>query len=75
MMSVAEFLVILFCGLGLFLILAVGAWVLVNKSKLESPGSRQQEKLDELDREYAAGDLDESEYDRRRAQILNDRMQ
>ena len=73
-MSIVEVLLVLVCGGGLFLILGVGAWVLINKSPLQDPDSRQQEKLDELDREYAAEDLDEAEYDRRRAQILTSRM-
>lgn len=72
MISVAEFLVILVCGFGLFLVLALGAWVLINRSKLESPD--QQSRLDALDREYAAGNLDEAEYDRRRKEILDSRM-
>jgi uncharacterized membrane protein len=75
-MSIIELLLVLICGGGLLLLLAVGAWVLINKSKLEESGSNQQEQLDALDREYAEGDLDEDEYDRRRARILNqsDRM-
>lgn len=73
MMSLVEFLVILVCGIGLFLVLAVGAWILINKSSLENPAQRS--KLEALDREYAAGNLDEAEYERRRQQILNDRMQ
>jgi uncharacterized membrane protein len=72
-MSLLEVAIVLFCGGALFLILALGAWVLINKSKLETPPN-QQAKLDALDREYAAGDLDEDEYDRRREQILNDRL-
>ena len=72
-MSIIELLIVLVCGGGLFLILAVAAWILVNKRSLEQSDS-QQAKLDALDREYAAGDLDEDEYDRRRAAILNDRM-
>lgn len=72
MISVAEFLVILVCTAGLFLILALGAWIVINKSKLSQSGARQA-RLDALDREYAAGDIDEAEYDRRRAEILNER--
>jgi uncharacterized membrane protein len=75
-MSIVEILLVLVCGGGLLLLLAVGAWVLINKSKLEESGSSQQGQLDALDREYAEGDLDEDEYERRRARILNqsDRM-
>jgi uncharacterized membrane protein len=75
-MSIIELLLVFVCGGGLLLLLAVGAWVLINKSKLEESGSSQQEQLDALDREYAEGDLDEDEYERRRARILNqsDRM-
>jgi uncharacterized membrane protein len=72
-MSIIEFLVLMACGVGLLMFLALGAWVLINKSKLESPDD-QKEKLDALDREYAGGDLDEIEYDRRRARILDDRL-
>jgi uncharacterized membrane protein len=72
-MSLLDVAVVLFCGGVLFLILAFAAWILINKSKLEAPQD-QQAKLEALDREYAAGDLDEDEYDRRRRQILNDRM-
>jgi uncharacterized membrane protein len=72
-MSLMEVAIVLFCGGTLFLILALGAWVLINKSKLDAPPDHQA-KLEALDREYATGDLDEDEYDRRREQILNDRM-
>jgi uncharacterized membrane protein len=71
-MSIVEVLIVLICGGGLFLVLALGAWVLINKSKIDPPD--RQEQLDALEREYAAGNLDEAEYDRRRKRILNDRM-
>jgi uncharacterized membrane protein len=69
-MDLMQFLVVLVCGGGLLLIIALGAWVLINKSKLEQPSANQQSRLDELDRRYAAGDLDESEYDAERQKIL-----
>lgn len=69
--SVAEFLVILVCTAGMFLILALGAWILFNRSRLERSGERQS-RLDALDREYAAGDIDDAEYERRRSAILNE---
>ena len=72
-MSIVEFIVLMACGVGILMILTLGAWVLINKSKLENPPDQQQE-LDDLDREYAAGDLDEDEYERRRQRILNERM-
>jgi uncharacterized membrane protein len=71
-MSIVEILIVLFCGAGLFVVLALGAWVLINKSKLDQPD--QQAQLEALDREYGTGDLDESEYKRRRQRILNDRL-
>jgi uncharacterized membrane protein len=71
-MSIVEILIVLFCGVGLFIILALGAWVLINKSTLDQPD--QQANLEALGREYATGDLDESEYERRRQRILNDRL-
>ncbi len=72
-MSLIEFIVLMACGVGILLVLTLGAWVLINKSRLENPVDPEQQ-LDELDREYAAGDLDEDEYDRRRQRIVNNRL-
>lgn len=73
MISVAEFLVILIVAFVMFLVLALAAWILVNRSKIRDSGRRQAE-LDALDREYASGELDEDEYKRRRERIMNERM-
>jgi uncharacterized membrane protein len=72
-MSLVEVLLVLACGGGLLAILALGAWVLINKSKLEET-PRVQSRLEALDQEYAGGDLDEDEYQQRRREIQNDRM-
>ena len=72
-MSIIELLIVLFCVGGLLVILAVGAWVLVNKSKLEQPDREIDEELQALDREYAGGDLDEADYDARRAELMRRR--
>jgi uncharacterized membrane protein len=72
-MSLLEVLILMACGGGLLMTLTLGAWVLINKSKLENPQDRS-EQLEALDREYASGDLDEDEYERRRARIMNERL-
>jgi uncharacterized membrane protein len=70
-MSGMELLILLFCAGGLLLMLATGAWVLVNKSRLEGQaGDGGRRELEALEREYAMGDLDEDEYDARRAEIM-----
>jgi uncharacterized membrane protein len=69
-MSIAELLILLVCGGGFLLVLAVGAWVLMNKSNLEQDASDPQSRLEALDRRYAAGELDEDDYDERRRKIL-----
>lgn len=74
MISVAEFLVILACSLALFLTLAVAAWILISRSRFQQSRERSA-RLEALDREYAAGDIDDAEYQRRRTAILDDRTQ
>lgn len=69
--SVAEFLTILVCTAGMFLILAIATWILLNKRRILR-SDPQNDELNELEREYAAGDIDEDEYQRRRSEILSD---
>lgn len=71
--SVAEFLTILVCTGAMFLILAIAAWILINKSRYQQSRERNA-RLEELDRQYEAGEMDEPEYQRKRAEILNERM-
>ncbi len=65
-------LMALVLGGGLLVILALGAWYLINKSSSASPANEA--RLESLDREYRDGELSEDEYNRRREEILNDRM-
>lgn len=70
--SVAEFLTILVCTGAMFLILAVAAWILINKSRYQQSRERNA-RLEELDQQYAAGEIDDDEYQRRRSEIQNDK--
>jgi uncharacterized membrane protein len=70
--SIAAIMMALACGGGLLVILAFGAWVLVNKSSSASPVNEA--RLESLERQYSQGDLSEDEYTRRREEILNDRL-
>ncbi|TVR73402.1 MAG: SHOCT domain-containing protein [Sphaerobacteraceae bacterium] len=71
-MSIPVVLMALACGGGLLVIMALGAWFLINKSSSASPVNEA--RLESLDREYKSGELSEHEYNRRREKILNDRM-
>lgn len=71
MISVAEFLVILACSLTMFLILGVATWILINRRKILGSDARR-DALTKLEHEYAAGEIDSDEYQRRRDEILSE---
>jgi uncharacterized membrane protein len=67
-----ELLILLFCAGGLLVILAVGAWVLINKSKLEGRAEDRNEISEELERlesDFTSGALNSDEYHARRREI------
>lgn len=70
--SLTLILLALACGGGLLVIMAFGAWVLVNKSSSASPVNEA--RLESLEQAYRDGKLSEDEYQRQRAEMLNDRL-
>jgi uncharacterized membrane protein len=71
-MSIPYVLMALACSAGLLVILAFGAWVLINKSSSGAPVNEA--RLSSLERELENGEISEDEYNRRREELLQDRL-